>query len=214
MSDAKASPSDVSGPNRLSADALATVPGVSSAKDKKMPGLVYFYVPISSAVAAGTEKPSPQLKACRSNAIDLFSGRSKPLGVLARSFVCTKVNVDGVTAKQDPVFNSQAAPLVLVTAADGSRVALLSGKIEEAQLVAAMQAALQKSGLNGAAMVAQGEQLLAQIRKLEDERIRLRMKAGAAASRSQTELDQVEKNLADAYKALENLGKPKETKAS
>jgi hypothetical protein len=209
MNDAKASANAMTGSARMSAEGLAGVPGVSAAKDQKMPALVYFYV------RSGEEK-SPSIKACRSMELDLFAGRNKRVGLLARYFQCTRVNVDGITPKQDPVFNGQSAPLLLVTAADGSRVALLPGKVSEADLVGAMQAALQKSGINGAAITAQGEPLLSQIRKLEDERIRLRLKVSLAASRpnggdakGQAELDQVEKTLAETYKALESLGKPK-----
>jgi hypothetical protein len=218
--------------SRMSTDALASMPSVSVAKTKNMPALVFFYTqataengagaagggcPIGGGLAGG--KASNLSKTCRSVELSLFSGRSKSVGLLARSFQCSKVNVTSVTAKQDPVFNAQNAPLVLVTAADGSRVALLSGKVGEADLAAAMQAALRKSGFDGQGVATQGEQVLRQIAKYEEEKNRLRAMISMGGGKQQADnaarvatakadLEKVEKNLAESYKALDKLVKP------
>jgi hypothetical protein len=215
--------------NRLSADAIASLPGVSDAKTKKMPALVYF-TSGSAQNGKSVSSSSPQGKACRNLEDDLFDGSSRTVGLLARHFSRAKVDVKSITSQQDPVFNAQNAPLVLVTAADGSRVALLSGRIAESDLVSAMSTALQKSGINAQSIALQSDQILARIRQIEDEKQKLtqRMSACTAKAKSaqskgdvakagackqeetqyKSEIEKLEKGLSDAYGLLNKLGKP------
>jgi hypothetical protein len=226
LNESAPSPDGASASARMAASAITSIPGVAEAKAQNRPALVYFYSgsgpagsPAGGACAIGGDA-SPQVKACRTLELGLFGGRNKSVGLLARAFRCTKINVSSVTPKQDPVFNAQNAPLILVTAADGSRIALLSGKVGEGELVAAMQAALQKSKVDGQRITAQGEQVLKQIARLEDEKNRLRLVLARTGARSkgeasprdaavrQAELERVEKDLAESYRTLENLTKP------
>lgn len=199
----------VSGPSK---DAAVGPAGRNDADAPKRPTLAYYCV---REAAGGDRALVTHVVACRSLEDRLFNGRSTSVGLLARSFRCVRVDVSSVTPQGDRVYNRFNAPLVRLDAADGSRVALLSGSIDEGQLIGAMLAALQKSGLNGTAIIVQGEPLLRQIQQLERDRDRIGRKAsqagrnaqgGADDGRAKTELAQIEQALAEAYRALGRLG--------
>jgi hypothetical protein len=223
------SPAPVGGTaaSRLTAAAVSALPGVADAKAKNKPALVYFTAAEARAGggcgAAGAG--GPQAKACRELDSECFVGGTQGVGLLARFFHRTRVDVRAVAPQQDPVFNALNGPLVLVTASDGSKIALLTGKISKADLTAAMLAALRRSGYNAQSVAAQGDGILSQIRKLEDEKQKLNrlqarcankvQRAGAQEaayqqemSRYKSEAEQVDRSLAEAYRAFEALGKP------
>jgi hypothetical protein len=186
---------------------------------------IIFYYSDQTVASGGKDQPTPQAKISRDVDESLFGGKSPRVGVIARRFDRFKVNVSSLTAKSDPVFNAQSAPVVVVKASDGSKVATLPGKVTEDTLLAAMLKALQKDKVDASRLIAQGVEALNQIRKLVDERDRLKVNlaqltakmadAGgktealkARETQARAELVQVEKNLAAAY---EKLKKAKES---
>ena len=186
--------------------------------DGKSPRILFYYS--NKSVTSGSkEQPTPQAKTSKDVWDGLFGGRSPRVGVLARKFDRFKINVSSVEPKSDPLFNAQTAPVVVVMASDGSKVATLPGKVSEDALAAAMLKALQKDKVDGTRIIGQGIEALNQIRKLVDERDRLKLslaqinaklsdaggKAEALKARetqAKAELAQVEKALAAAYDKL------------
>jgi hypothetical protein len=179
---------------------------------------IVLYYSDKTVSSGNKEQPTPQAKLSKDVWESLFGGKSQRVGVLARKFDCFKINVSSIDPKSDPVFNGQTAPVVVVKASDGSKVATLPGKVPEETLVAAMMKALQKDKIDCSKIVGQGVEALNQIRKLVDERDRLKLSlaqirskmsdAGKAEAlkpkeaQTQAELDQVVKALAAAYEKL------------
>jgi hypothetical protein len=193
----------------------------TQAAEAKAPTIVLYYSS-AAVMQGGKKKPTPQAK-LSADVLGLFGGKSARVGVLARLFTLLKVNVTSVTPKDDKLFNGMTAPVVLVKASDGSKVGMLRGKVSEGALVAAMAKALQKDKINGARIAAKGVEVLNLIRKLVDERDRLRKNLAQLTARmkrdkgskakllqqrvtqTQAELDKVQKALDEAYGKLKEL---------
>lgn len=199
----------------------ASCPGVADAKAQGKPAFVYFYTR-STRSTRTKEVPTPQATACRNLERCLFEGLDYRIGVAAKFFVCSRVDVTSVTPQENPVFNTLRAPVVLITASDGSIAALLAGRVNGRALLSAMFKALRRSGIDAAKAVARGEQLVRTVKNLEDEKARLESSLRRAAERikpgkrnagtlrqrqakHQAKLQGVAKKLVAAYDALKVL---------
>ncbi len=193
--------------------------GSPDSLDAKSPSILFYYS--DASVAKGDKSvPTPQAKLSDDVEQDLFGGKSAQVGVLARRFSLVKVNVTSVSPKEDAAFNGLSAPVIVVKASDGSRVAALRGKVSEGALVGAMIAALKKDNINGAQILSKGTGALNVIRKMVDEKLRLRQNLAQIAEKMKDEtggkaqmlqqretqlkgeLEKVEKALKDAYDQL------------
>ena len=193
---------------RLSA---ASLPGyvsklVTDGVASKKPSLVYFYTTATGPRGKGL---TPQASACQTIDRTIFGGRDVRVGVLAKYFSCSKVNVTAVTPAKNSIFNTATAPVILVTTSSGKPVASLAGRVTSSALVAAMAKALQMSGINPAHALAKGEKCLEQIKKLENEKDKLTRavarSTGSKQAQLSAKLDRVTKDLAaieDIYKDL------------
>jgi hypothetical protein len=178
----------------------------------KSPKIIFYY---SKAIV-----PTPQAKLNASVEKNLFSGESLGIGLLGRYFTMLKVNVTDVSPKDNRAFNRLTAPVVVVKASDGKRVVAFRGNVSEGVLIRAMITALKKDGINGAKIIAKGTAALNVIRKMVDEKARLKQdlvligkrlkdEKGAEAkileqrqAQMKAEMEKVEKALKEAYDRL------------
>jgi len=129
----------------------------------KSPTLVFFY---TNAKRPGGRQPTRQAAACANLSNACFSGRDVKVGVAAKYYSCSRVDLTSVTPGQNPVFNTTTAPIVLVAAKDGSTAALLSGNISNRAVFGAMLKGLAMSGINAAPVIAEATRLLNSTRSL------------------------------------------------
>ncbi len=216
--------------SRTLPDYIASLPGVADAKSQGKPALVYFFTRATKPARgrSGAAVPTRQARACEMLEKSAFRGRDARIGVAAKLFVCSKTDVTSVTPQRNPVFNTENAPIVLLTASDGDVVALLAGKVRPSALLSAMLNALRKSGIDGSKVIARGNSLLNQISTMESQMAGLSRSLGAATNRVRkaesagkspqviakfkaqeahlkARMEELQKNLAAVYDALKTV---------
>jgi len=189
--------------------------------------MMYFYV-----VADENEKDEglkARAERCAALNQDLFSGEEKvqELGLLARSCERCKVDVSRTKAKDNPYYNSETAPVVVVVAGNGGIVATLTGNSVTADSVTkALSDALLKSGIdakiisvnlkrNGRTLlsletkkatldqeIADAEKKISEWKRDKD-KVKDAVKLEKGKKAKEEELSKVKQDIADIHKTLE-----------
>lgn len=156
---------DPSAPGSL-AEMSLNLAAVQQAMKEKRPALIHFCV----------QGDTPRARVCQSLESDVFTVQSSNLqgadvsiGILARYFVCARVNVSEVAAEQTPLFNRVDAPAILIAHADGRTAEIYNTTLKRDTLQGGMGKTLQAAGLNVKKLLAEGKRLLADIDRLEYE---------------------------------------------
>jgi len=205
---------------------IETLQGVMDAKAANKPAFVYFYTNATETAVNGNVRPTFQADTCRNYERQVFNGTNISVGITAKFFVCTKVDVSAVSPQDNPFFNTMNAPTVLITSSDGVKVALLTRQIGRYDVVSPMTKAMQKSGIDAWKNLREGDRLVRKIGFLEDEKERFQKtmastagevaKAEAAGStelgalkerqeRLKERVQKIETDLAAAYERLKAL---------
>lgn len=160
-------------------DYIAGLPGGDGAQAASGPRLSYFY---SRAKVRGRTTLTKQAVACKTLENTLFAGSDTRIGVAAKFFIRRKYDVTKVTRRENQVFNAENAPIVVLTATDGSVVSCFSRRVSGTNLLAGMLLTLRKSGIDARAVL-RADPILTRIRSLEDRKV------GAKSTRSRAEAD-------------------------
>jgi len=111
--------------------------------------MMYFYIEVGENEKDGGLKA--RAEKCAKLEQEIFTGDEKvqELGLLARFCQKFKVEVSRVKAKDNPYYNSETAPVVVVVAGNGSIVATLAGNaIAPDAITKALGDALTRSGID------------------------------------------------------------------
>ncbi|MFC1587118.1 hypothetical protein ACFL54_02310 [Planctomycetota bacterium] len=148
------------------AEYLKEIPGVKAAIKEKQPALLYFYSPKTT---------TKQGRACRKLAKqDFFKGLDVKLGLTAQLFYCAKIDVTEIEEEDNPLFNIESAPAMVVVDKGGTLVQQIAGDdIKGRSLQAAMDKALKQSELDPKTYLRDTTKHIKNIQKNEKKKIKL-----------------------------------------
>jgi hypothetical protein len=136
-------------------DYTASISQVARAVKANKAVMMYFYVEVGENEKDGGLKA--RAEKCAKLEQEVFSGDEKvqELGFLARFCQKYKVEVSKVKAKDNPYYNSETAPVIVVVAGNGDIVATLTGSaVAPDSITKALGDALTKSGIDAKAISA------------------------------------------------------------